>query len=637
MITYDTFELPRIEGGVSGEAALDMLNAPVVATEAALNRLSMRLSNLNNKSAIIRQHVPISEGVSTGDLVYFDPSEASFKKAQATLLGAPGSNGESVEAPCSRVEGLIISTDASQITGTLLCGGYFNDNVVAELCLGSNATAGTYYLSPFDAGKAVKDTKGHLRQPVLSYHGNGELTLNVFYMAHDNHFHGSVVLGNNWAPASSVQGIAVPATATWVYIGNNDENFVNLGELTKHTTAIFYNGVLQTSEDEFFVKEGSLWSTSKDAPLAGSVAIFNHYPFAYGSPVVRGVESTNEALSVKNKNGLVQLTQNAFISGATSNSALAISAIAENIIKYTPVISDAIAGPGIIVDRGVNGNIAISSSSVLNTLLDATSINHNGTTVTSDGIYQFITFPKGRKCSFTMQLNVDNVDKDIKLNSYVFGMSMGSSISLDVECYFIPTPTETSTIRVDRTPRTITSLSIGGAANTIALGTTKEPMPFTGPGTLIARVTNTSGADTINIFRIGFKLELAEDSLLSSNANIISDNAVIGTLPAGYNAKAFEPVFVKDGKLYKCISASDEYRNTCVGITIAKGDVGEYVNYMITGIIQDPYFSFIPGQPVYIGYTGNLTQDVVDTMVYTQKIGTALTATAVQVDITQAN
>lgn len=636
MITYDTFKLPRIAANVAGEEAIAMLNAPVIATEEALNKLSMRLSNLNNKSAIIRQHVPIADGVTTGDLVYFDTEVSAFKQAQALLLSEPGANGASIEAPCARVEGLIISTDASQVTGTLLCGGYYNDNIVAELCLGGNATAGTYYLSPFNAGKAVKDPKGHLRQPVLSYHGNGELTLNVFYMAHDNHFHGSIVLGNNWVPASSITEVDIPTNASWVYIGSDDANFINLGELTKHTTAIFYNGILQTSDDSFFVNNGMLWATSKSAPLANTVAIFNHYPFAYGSPVVRGVESTNEALSVKNKNGLVQLTQNAFISGSTSNSSLAISAIAENIIKYTPVVSDVVAGPGILVDRGVNGTLAISSSALINNLLDATSINHNGTTVTSDGIYQFITFPKGRKCSFTMQLNVDNVEQSLKLKAYVWGTAIGKSSSFDVDCYFMPTPTESSAVTIDRTVRTTTSLSIGGTANSVALGTTKDAMQFSGPGTLIAKVSNIDSTDTINLFRVGFKLALVEDSIISTTADIISSTAITGGLPTGYNANMFETVKVVDGKLKQCTSASTDNCNTCIGITIAKGDVGEHVQYMVTGIIQDPSFSFTPGSPVYIGYTGKLTQEITSSMLYKQRIGTALTATAVQIDIKQA-
>lgn len=131
-------------------------------------------------------------------LVYYNTGDSKFEPAVAALLGTPGDQGQSVEAPSSRVEGMIISKDASGITGTMLTGGYWESATLAAACLGGSATAGTYYLSPETPGKAAKNTNGHLQQPVLSYYGNGKFSLSLFYMAHDNHFHGSAVLTGSW-------------------------------------------------------------------------------------------------------------------------------------------------------------------------------------------------------------------------------------------------------------------------------------------------------------------------------------------------------------------------------------------------------------------------------------------------------
>lgn len=640
MITYDTFKLPRIEANVAGEDAIAMLNAPVAATEEALNKLSMRLSNLNNKSAIIRQHVPIADGVTTGDLVYFDTEVSAFKQAQALLLSEPGANGASIEAPCARVEGLIISTDASQVTGTLLCGGYYNDNIVAELCLGGNATAGTYYLSPFNAGKAVKDPKGHLRQPVLSYHGNGELTLNVFYMAHDNHFHASIVLGNKWKPVKELTDVTAPAGAIWVYSDSNDAALINLGELSKATTAIFYNGELQPQNGNFIIDKGYLWTKMSVAPIEGSVVVFNHYPFAYDSPIIRSIESTNASLSVRNKNGLVQLTQNAFISGATAKNALSISAISDNVIQYTPVVTDILQGPGVIISAENDGTRTISSSSLIDTLIDASSINHNGTAVTSDGLYQYITFPRGRECSFIMQEHITNVNATDTINATVWGMVYGSGASFDVDMYFVPEPSIGTIIKADRNPKIRTSLSVASNSGSFGLAETPDTMTFIGKGTLIARVSNVTSSSAINLFRTGFKLSLVKASAprdTTNRAPIEATTAIVNTMESGYSASIYDLLYVNNGKLYKCSSDVLASGNMCIGIALSSCTTGEYLDYMITGIIQDPSFNFIPGSAVYVGLNGKLTQSTGSaTMKYIQKVGMALTSSVVQVNIDPA-
>lgn len=79
-------------------------------------------------------------------------------------------------------------------TATILCGGIYKDGAVADACLGVNALAGTYYLSPDTPGKAVLDPGQNLRQPVLQYMGDGKFSLSCFYLAHDGHQHASIIL-----------------------------------------------------------------------------------------------------------------------------------------------------------------------------------------------------------------------------------------------------------------------------------------------------------------------------------------------------------------------------------------------------------------------------------------------------------
>jgi hypothetical protein len=638
---FETFNLPRIAAGVSGQGAITALNAPIAATEEALNKLASRIGSLTNKSATVRHYVPISSDVSVGTLVYYNKDNGRFEPAIARLLGTPGDQGESVEAPCSRVEGLIITVDSSGVTGTMLCGGYWESKAVAQTCLGVNAVAGTYYLSPFTAGRAVLDTKNHLRQAVLSYYGDGKFNLNLFYLAHDNHFHGSAVLKNSWASAtSSAVHATKPVGANWVYIGSADDGFINLGELTAATTAVFYEGILQAPDEDFVVSDGYVWCKLASAPAAGSVTLFNHYPFAYDSPVIRGVESTESSLVVRNRNGLVQLTPNAFISGDVNKNALAVSAISDNVILFTPVITGLIAGPGTTLTDATNGTYIISSSQNIGLPKDAYSMNHNGTAVTSDGIFQYVTFPKGRMASFVMSMPVSDVPAGMTLQAQAWGTVAGVGSSFDVTMYVVPEPMTQGEQQELPTTGTDTSLTFTGSSGKLTYAESAGTVKFTQACTLVAVVTIKNAPSTdIRMMRAGFKLGIVETRSVEQDppAQVERTMAVTGNQVAGYSVSKYDILYVLDGKLQKCMSSDESSGNLCIGISLANAMVGEDAEFIITGIIQDPVFNFIPGLPVYVGLNGRMTQtDPVASAKYVQKIGMALTSAAVQINIEPA-
>lgn len=642
MAENDTFQLPRISAGVSGEAAINTLNAPVEATEQALNQLSARISNQNNKSAVIRQYVPIAEGVLPGTLVYYDTETARFAPAIAELLGTPGENGASVESPKARCEGLILAIDSSGVTGTMLCGGYYESASVAQACLGVDAVAGTYYLSPFNAGKAVLDTYGHLRQAILSYYGNGKFNLNVFYLAHDNHFHGSSVLTGMWVTADHFEpdGVTPPEGAAYVYDGSGDLSFDNLGQLTAATTAVFYKGTLQIQGDDFLIEQGYLWYKGSIPPGTGEVVVFNHYPFAYNSPIIRSVESTNDALSVVNRNGLVLLTMSDYVAGTVAKNAMAISAIAGNRILYTPVVTEANQGPGILVTRAADGGVTIAASNLVGCPLDAYSINHNGTNMTSDGTFTYFTFPKSRRSEFVMSMPAKDVSDGTKMKATAWGICAGAGATFDVKMYFVPTPGASSPVPLPSAPSTTTTLSFSGQSGQLTYAETPAVVEFEGDGMLFASVAIQSAPSSdIRLMRAGFKFDIvkSESGDEEEAPPVDTTNAITGTLTSGYTASKYDLVYVVDGRLALCRSNNVASANSCVGMALANASTGDSLEYIITGIVQDPSFSFTPGHPVYVGLDGKLTQaDLSQTAAYVQKVGMALTAVAVQIRLETA-
>lgn len=78
--------------------------------------------------------------------------------------------------------------------------GYYESAAITAT-IGTGAEAGIYYLSPTNAGKATKTPGWNLRQPCLSYYGDGKFSLFTHYLAHDNHHHTSLVIGD-WQAAS---------------------------------------------------------------------------------------------------------------------------------------------------------------------------------------------------------------------------------------------------------------------------------------------------------------------------------------------------------------------------------------------------------------------------------------------------
>lgn len=527
-ITEFTGTVSRISAGVSGQGAIDALNKPIEEIESHLNTLATRIANTNSKSAIIRKYAPLSPDVAVGDLVYYNSEQGHnrFEPALAALMAEAGARGESVEAPSARVEGMVLSIEterigATTVLGTLLCGGYWESESAITGCLGDTNAGkpGVYYLSHVVAGKAVDDTEGHLRQPILSNYGGGKFNISIMCMAHDNHFHGSHACDDAWTstvtPPENVS--AVPDGALFWYNGSGNPLYENIGELSAETTAIFYNGMLMRPSDGFMISEGYLWYMGDVAPATGSVVIFNHYPFAYGSPVVRSIESANGMLSVQTKNGVVRLTAMDLKEGTATDSATALHDIRDGVKLYTRNVSDVVAGPGIVVSKGndASGVVVVASKAKIGERLDAYAINHNGTNITSDSAFTYITFPAGRDSALSMSMPITGIEGGSGIVAQAWAYILGQDATFDVTYYWTPDPEPGAPVTLSWDPVvptcTMTADVTSSTSSTLAYAVASAAVPLTGNGTLTA-VVHISNIPTndIRLPRLGFILSYAE-------------------------------------------------------------------------------------------------------------------------------
>lgn len=255
------------------------LNERLRTAQTALNELDARIGAAVNRSATIKFSVPVAPGVTAGSLVYYDTANARYDLAQALLAGSVGSQGESVEAPQARVEGIIVAIyngSSASPTGDMLINGTWTSSSIVNACLGSGAAAGTYYLSPLAAGHAtLTPGPNYLKQPVISYHGNGDFSFFSLYMAHDNHYHASAILMKPWQTASAVEedkSVTAPAGAKFGYPVADDADIVRLGTITADMTAIFSNGVLEVRTTRSIATQAGNYSRYSQADSTGAFA-----------------------------------------------------------------------------------------------------------------------------------------------------------------------------------------------------------------------------------------------------------------------------------------------------------------------------------------------------------------------------
>ena len=657
--TFKTITL--LEGTEAGSAdqAIDLLDSRITEANNALLWLKSHVDSSANKSAIVRHNVPIHTSVHLGSLVYYNAAKGLYYPAKATLLPETSAGGRTIESPEARVEGVIIDIyqGTSSIVGTMLCGGYWVDQDVTNWCLipptdPEETMEGTYYLSPAVEGKATKETYGHLRQPVLTYYGEGAFGLNLFYLAHDNHFHSSQIVETGWVP---VTGTTAPSNAQFVYDGPIDMGLGTLGD----TTAVFYKGVLQvpysmgSTSPQFSIVDNKLYCMMDSYPNSGEVVLFNHYPFAYENAIIRSVYSDSASLKVENTNGIIKLTANEFVSGAIAPSAYAVSGIQNNTMSFTPIVANVYAGPGINVVRAIDGGVYVSTSNLIGSLIDAYNINHNGTTLVSAGSLEYITFQTGRNSNFVMTAPIKGITTPC--NVAVWAMKRGSSAaSLDLEVSFIPDPDTVGTVDVVGQTG---SLVFNAGTDSNSLVYTEDAITgitISKDGLLVAKVGGapTAAQGQVQLLRVGFKLTV-DSTTIPTNTGTLLDitRSIRQTIAIGEPLVAGDAVYINNGYLFKCVNSltnGSDTTNLCIGIV--ESVVNGQATYVSQGAMLLTTAPGTSGSLLYIGKTGHivaLTASEAEAFIdpddeengqarYLQKVGTVLASGIIQVNIESA-
>ena len=487
----------------NGDAAsANTFNRPLNDISDALNDLSGRISALSNKSAVIQQNVTLAQDVSIGDVVYFDTQgSACFRKALAQLKAQPGQQGQSMQAPSSRVQGIVIAKDGT--SGTLLRSGFYDNFDLQGTIQDAISTAGLYYLSPRTPGKITKNPGWSMRQPCISYYGSNKFSMITNYLAHDNHHHAytkisQFITADAYTGSDSVQG-------TYVWVADMSQT----GQLSPETSVVFYKGQL-ASGDKFKIGRSTVWYSGTGVP-DDAVYVFNVFPFAYGDSVVRSIGTSTLKLSASR--GAVHIDMPAYTRAALAKSATAVSNITQSTLQITPVVSKLTSGAGIYSAHVGSGQYVIASSKDLNTPLKAQQMYMNGAQRVATSLLSYTVFPKGIDSSITMSLPIQN-STAIPLKVHVWAQAKTESVgAFTVSFYFIPL-TQQSVVPIPTSP--MYNPVVLSTGQTSASGLLYCQVPVSGvqttsdvstSGTLIAKLQINRPAQDVYIYQTGFRLQ----------------------------------------------------------------------------------------------------------------------------------
>lgn len=650
------FNLGKVERGGSGQDVIDKINDPIKKAEDALNTLAGQIADTSSKSSVIYRHAPLSSDIFIGALVYFDTTSCKFTPAVAGVQLNPV-NSSPVELEASRVEGMVVDVDndtngsVAPQTGTILLQGFWRSAECVTNCLGANPVPGTYYLSQSLPGRATRENGSGLRQPVLTCYGSeGSGTQGVYdfrlgstYQAHDSHFHAAAVLKDDWVSASAVEGVTPPTGALFAYLVSEDSACADLGEIVQGSTAVFYNGVLDNPDSgSFVIDSGILWCKLAAAPASGSVTVYNCYPIAYGYPVVRSVQSTNGFITATQYNGVVKLTAGDFGVGTITHQAHAVTGIDGKNLLMTPVVSEIQPSLGITLVKGSNGVVTIAASNQVGFPVDAYSINHNGTNYASDGNYTYLLFPRGRDSGFVMACpvsgNMTSGGTASSLKAWAWATLTGSGATFDVAYRWVPLTTSgTSSIPTEATGTSELSFA-SVAENYQGYKESSDPITIDGDGMLYVsiKIQSTPNVD-VKMLRAGVRFELvaAETEATPQGGTIVAMQAVVNEMAKGSSTiPVYSAVRASNGALELCTSSTAAHCDKCIGITIT--DNAATIKFVSAGVIEKPDWNLTPGEAVYVGTDGSITQtdpDGVEGALYIQRIGTALSSTRLLVNI----
>ena len=270
-------DIPYLKDGNPASAAV--LNPPIAALASRTDYLKRELDGVTNKSNLLDYSVACDINVEIGDLVYYDSGKGRYDKALAVMAEDYAQNGQIEASERAYVKGLVIAKPTTTSADLLIYGVWTDANIVDKV-IGHGAEKGLYYLSQTEPGKAVMEAPA-LRVPIITYAGEGVVTLTTSNLFQPNHQHRYQLLRGDWLSANdpSFDDMEKPSGAIKGYDVSSDPEFSEWFVTYPGQLAVFLDGKLQdpntiitTRDNIWYMGEYGYGSSSSSSSSLSSLS-----------------------------------------------------------------------------------------------------------------------------------------------------------------------------------------------------------------------------------------------------------------------------------------------------------------------------------------------------------------------------
>lgn len=427
--------VPYVEDGEAVRASVTNRPTQVLADRTAA--LKAIVDTIEAGEQLRLRDAPLSEGVSVGQVVYFNADSLVHEQALAQWMSLNDGQTEATPAPEAIYSG-VVTGKTSAYVGDILINGFsgLDSTALMNLFGTTNPDQGIYYLSMMNGGMVTKVPPA-MRVRVLQYMGGG--VLQVYPPQHEpiTHTHRDyrldsadwlVAAGFSESPTGAVYGYNLTspdaqaqnvteallptvgeASFRWLYADDDD---------TSSSQQPCDLGGLHV--DERFVQkdENGIWwfdNSQPECDMSMEVVSADVKGLSLITAIANG---SPESLAVASFNGVVTLTIKPFgIDDDVSYDHEVVKGIDNWLLKKGPVASSILVGRGLsgsspqgaLKGGGWVGNVSLELTAFHNMLIEAAIQNLNNASTTVEDPHVITLFPNTRTSSVSCRITLPDL------------------------------------------------------------------------------------------------------------------------------------------------------------------------------------------------------------------------------------
>ena len=148
----------------------------------------------------------------------------------------------------------------------------------------------------------------------------------------------------------------------------------------------------------------------------------------------------------------------------------------------------------------------------------------------------------------------------------------------------------------------MSSISSGGGGSTLKSSVSRSTIkPITNPG----YIRNTEIDSEVKVTKIVSSKAIARGA---QGVPGVSEESSIFDAVAGETIQQYDPVYVENGLVYKAFANDTVHARDFAGLAINDGILGEAIQVICDGEIENLGWSWLPRSKVYLSETATLTQ-----------------------------